>query len=602
MRISKLCTSPLLLLDVPVNTSRVRHHRLSQAAVVLLVLLLTGLSEMKVAWSKTVFPAASWEQLSPEQVGMDDTVLRQFTDKIGGTGVVIREGYLIASWGGNPHGEWASATKPVYSTLMGFAIKEGKMQSPDDRLDSFVKRKIGRELLPGDRSMTFAHVANMISGYTRGEGPGERWAYNDYGIRLYQIALFDGVFETSYTDISDVEELFTDRLGALQFQDGHLFTDKRGPRINMTPRDFARLGWFWLNRGNWAGKQLLPKSYFDQFVKATVPGHMKRSSSSRADYLHVGTAGGGSDQSADGPGVYGYGWWFNSEKGKSSDRLMPALPSDAYKADGHFGKEVLLIIPSQQIVVAARGNWGGFSLRHSHLLMEAVLRPPKTASDLSCSLVAHWTFDEEAGAVVEDMSGNGFTGIVNGAEWVQGQQGSALYFDAVGDEVVILYTFAPPLQGTIALWMKPELYGTPMRVLGGSDSFEILVNSFGRIVNQLFAASQSGLESEMSLTDDTWSHVAVTYDYVTGQQQIYLDGELAGSHPSLANADPVSFRLTLGNRTGMHEHFRGVLDDIRMYDSVLSDQDIAELVSGAALTNEPSNTNLTYGVHFYTRQ
>jgi CubicO group peptidase (beta-lactamase class C family) len=585
MRTSKPFTSLLLLLDASVSTSRVRHRRLSQATVVLFVLLLTGLSGMKVAWSKTVFPAASWEQLSPEQVGMDDTVLRQFTDKIGGAGVVIREGYLIASWGGNTHGEWASATKPVYSTLMGFAIEEGKMHSPDDRLGSFVKRATGRKLLSDDYSMTFAHVANMISGYARGEGPGERWAYNDYGIRLYQIALFDGVFKTSYTDTSDVEELFTDRLGALQFQDGRLLTHKRGPRMNMTPRDFARLGWFWLNRGNWAGRQLLPESFFDQFVKVTVPGNMQRSSSSRADYLHVGTAGGGSDQSADGPGVYGYGWWFNSKKGESSDRLMPALPSDAYKADGHFGKEVLLIIPSQQIVVAARGNWGGLSLRHSHLLMEAVLRPPRMAGDLSRHLVAYWTFDEGAGEVVEDMSGNGFTGIVNGAEWVQGQQGSALYFNAVGDEVVILDTFAPPLQGTVALWMKPELRGTLMRVLGGSDSFEILVNHFDRIVNQLFAASQRGLESEAPLTDDTWRHVAVTYDYVAGQQQIYLDGELAGSHPALANADPVSFRLTLGNRTGRHEHFRGVLDDIRMYDSVLSDQGIAELVSGTALTD-----------------
>jgi hypothetical protein len=133
--------------------------------------------------------------------------------------------------------------------------------------------------------------------------------------------------------------------------------------------------------------------------------------------------------------------------------------------------------------------------------------------------------------------------------------------------------------------MKPELRGMLMRVLGGSDNFEILLNDFGRIVNQLFAAGLSGLESEAPLIDDTWSHVAVTYDDVTGQQQIYLDGELAGFHPSLADDDPVSVHLTLGNRTGMHEPFRGVLDDIRIYDSVLSAQDIAELASGAALTD-----------------
>jgi hypothetical protein len=419
----------------------------------------------------------------------------------------------------------------------------------------------------------------MNSGYARGEGPGERWAYNDYGIRLYQIALFDGVFKTSYTDTSVVEELFTDRLGALQFQDGHLFTHTRGPRVNMTPRDFARLGWFWLNRGTWAGTQLLPKSLFDRFVKVTVPGHMKRSSSSGDDYLHIGTAGGGSDQSAEGPGVYGYGWWFNGEKGGSDDRLMPALPSDAYKADGHFGREVLLIIPSQQIVVAARGNWGGLSLQHSHLLMAAVLRPPRAAGDEATHLVAHWTFNEKAGEVVEDVSGNGFTGIVSGAEWVEGEQGSALYFDGVDDEVVILDTMAPPLQGTVTLWMKPELRGMLMRVLGGSDNFEILVNDFGRIVNQLFAAGLSGLESEAPLIDDTWSHVAVTYDYVTGHQHIYLDGQLVGFQPSVAHRDPVSCRLTLGNRTGMPDPFRGIIDDIRMYDRVLRAQEIVALVS-----------------------
>jgi hypothetical protein len=116
-------------------------------------------------------------------------------------------------------------------------------------------------------------------------------------------------------------------------------------------------------------------------------------------------------------------------------------------------------------------------------------------------------------------------------------------------------------------------------VFGGSESFEIVIDGLGRIVNQLFAAAQQGLASSVSLTDGVWTHVAVTYDYVTGHQHIYLDGQLVGFHPSVAHRDPVSCRLTLGNRTGMPDPFRGIIDDIRMYDRVLRAQEIVALVS-----------------------
>jgi hypothetical protein len=49
--------------------------------------------------------------------------------------------------------------------------------------------------------------------------------------------------------------------------------------------------------------------------------------------------------------------------------------------------------------------------------------------DLDAGLVGYWSFDENGGNSAQDLSGNGYHGTVNGAQWVDGHSGSALRFD-----------------------------------------------------------------------------------------------------------------------------------------------------------------------------
>jgi CubicO group peptidase (beta-lactamase class C family) len=191
----------------------------------------------------------------------------------------------------------------------------------------------------------------MTSGYARGEAPGARWAYNDNAISLYAQTL-ERVFQT------DLNSAVLQRLAPLQFQDGALFGSRSGLGMVASIRDFARIGWFWLNRGNWAGVQVLPASFFDNFLKPGVAGSVPRSSAAGSDYLGVGSFGGDSDQTGFGPGIYGFNWWFNSPVGTTSTLAWPHAPPDTYQANGHWGGEVVIVIPSLQIVVAAVGNWG----------------------------------------------------------------------------------------------------------------------------------------------------------------------------------------------------------------------------------------------------
>jgi CubicO group peptidase (beta-lactamase class C family) len=215
--------------------------------------------------------------------------------------------------------------------------------------------------------MTFRHLANMVSGYARVEPPGTAWAYNDYAFKLYALTMQD-VFQQT------LDEAALQRFAPLQFEDGSLFTSREGLGISTTPRDFARIGLFWLNRGNWNGSQLLPQSYFDNYMKPGVPNDLPGSSAETSDYLGIGTHGGDTDQMPYGPGIYGFNWWFNAEVGTSGQLTWPDAPPDTFQANGHWGEEVVTIIPSLRMIVAARGYWGSFVPGDASTGMNQVLK------------------------------------------------------------------------------------------------------------------------------------------------------------------------------------------------------------------------------------
>ncbi len=91
------------------------------------------------------------------------------------------------------------------------------------------------------------------------------------------------------------------------------------------------------------------------------------------DYLRVGTFGGSANEDFRGQGRYGFFWWFNEPMGDRGSPL-PHLPEDAFYAMGHEGREVVLVLPEWNVVVAARGNWGGRDLEHTRLLISSLHR------------------------------------------------------------------------------------------------------------------------------------------------------------------------------------------------------------------------------------
>jgi len=270
--------------------------------------------------------------------------------ELGGRGCIVRNGRTITAWGDQAERrDVLSSAKPVMTTLLFFAIQEKKLRGLDERIAKF-----GWDLAERDRTMTFAHLTSMTSGYGRPEAPGAAWAYNDFAINLYQKTLFDRLFQESPENVGA-------RLGnALGLQDGLAFR-ATNRRISASVRDFARIAEFWLNKGKWNGRRVLPERFFKEYCRPQTPRDLPHTAKAETnDYLKIGTYGGGSDHFTEyGAGIYGGNWWFNGTGRLHPNAITwPDAPRDTFMSIGAGGNCAVMIPSRKLVLVAMSANWG----------------------------------------------------------------------------------------------------------------------------------------------------------------------------------------------------------------------------------------------------
>ena len=202
------------------------------------------------------------------------------------------------------------------------------------------------------------------------------------------------------------------------------------------------------------------------------------------------------------------------------------------------------------------------------------------ASNASADLVAHWSLDDGGGAVATDFSGNGHDGTIGGtANWVPGNSGGALEFDGsttyidMDDEVV---------RGTwsLAMWLKPQ--DIPY-TSADQDYYAVLHNdawSAGSLHAHLRQSTSlwnpeinggPNLSSTTVLQEAEWYHCVFTI--TDSAAQIYINGVLE-SESSTGNAGAFLGPLNFGSWNNSGRNYHGLMDDIRVYDHILSEVEI----------------------------
>lgn len=234
-------------------------------------------------------------------------------------------------------------------------------------------------------------------------------------------------------------------------------------------------------------------------------------------------------------------------------------------------------------------------MKQLYLIMILVLICSTMATaDLLEGLVLNMPLDEGDGKETKDMSENGFTGAIAGnAKWVEGKFGDALEFSASSDFVEIADDKAFHIEDEItqAAWVKLNrlpgahaiIFGT--RAGGGarhigfgygmnpSNGLKVWTNGAGGGFKDIN-------DNATKLQPGEWYHLAYTHSSDNnGKVKIYVNGEVTLDNDSGNPVAPagVTSRIQIGTWAG--EAWPGVVDEVRLWNRVLSDAEIKEAMN-----------------------
>lgn len=221
------------------------------------------------------------------------------------------------------------------------------------------------------------------------------------------------------------------------------------------------------------------------------------------------------------------------------------------------------------------------------------------------SLVAYYPFDANA----NDMSIHNNHGIVKGATLTEDRFGNAdhaYYFDGYDDHIVISDTdiLSPVNQKlSIAVWVKVYPPYNRFILYKGSNTYNreyamgIHADSLSsfQINNQGgYNLNQFGVHSESKVEEGKWFHITGTWDGTNCK--IYINGIYENMTTPVVTIGNFNSDLYIGTYGGEINQYaiNAVIDDIRIYNRVLSDSEINYLYSHNLSANFSADT--TFGV------
>ena len=206
---------------------------------------------------------------------------------------------------------------------------------------------------------------------------------------------------------------------------------------------------------------------------------------------------------------------------------------------------------------------------------------------LEASPVAYWKFDEAGGEMAEDSSGNKNNAAVYGASRTEGKIGTAVEFDGIDDYFDCGNNTAFNFKNNMSVefWLRlAGLTGTYQMIAsrgcagGNENNWNISLTPSGNGI-QFQTWPQGGESSVCSaggILPEVWSHIVVTYESGTGK--IYIDGKQKGINADMAQSLPLQGdrSIMLGSQIGKAYFYKGAIDDVAIYNRVLTDREITE--------------------------
>ncbi len=224
---------------------------------------------------------------------------------------------------------------------------------------------------------------------------------------------------------------------------------------------------------------------------------------------------------------------------------------------------------------------------------------PGTTGGIVNGLVGHWPLDDGTGDFVEDVSGGGNHGTRAGAAvWTTGLGGGgALQFvPTTGADQYVELPVAPLLDidtasHSVSVWSKPlsvapgDMMDYAYTLIGRKGFHRGLAYTKDGEFEWRFWLVPGDQQAHFGLPVPTnvWYHVVGVLDFSQGESTLYVDGQVASSivlDPA-ASIEPPTGPWRIGISRPGYTEYRGachaVLDDVRLYDRVLTPAEVRAL-------------------------
>ncbi len=219
------------------------------------------------------------------------------------------------------------------------------------------------------------------------------------------------------------------------------------------------------------------------------------------------------------------------------------------------------------------------------------------------SLFRWYQFDDSNGSnVITDSSQYNISGklfnfdIFN--DWVSGKINRALrfsgnqYIDGGNNITLINSTLSNGF--SVSCWIKifpGSLYsGSDMTIISTGDilpgNFNIKINNNGYILFTVYTDTDTlTVNNQTDITDGLWHNILVTYNIDT-TQKIYLDNVLQTtvSGTSSDNSIATDTKIIIGSLDTLSQYYSGYLDDLRIYNTLLTSLDVETLYNNITQT------------------
>ena len=214
------------------------------------------------------------------------------------------------------------------------------------------------------------------------------------------------------------------------------------------------------------------------------------------------------------------------------------------------------------------------------------------AADIDPSLIGWWKFDEGSGGIAHDSGASGFEAtLLGGPTWgTAPRHRGILVLDGTDDHVHIDGApFKLPLY-TVALWFRFDGGSGAMDIVSakgpsGVNGIALEIQTAGtmRYLHRFPFASGGGsnIYTTQTYTDGAWHHVAAVKS--ASDMVLYMDGQQVGTQPDASQFDGPLGEIWLGTLDQrLQRMLRGALDDVRIYNRALSEQEILAIMQGQA--------------------